>query len=58
MTFKIFEKELSPKNSIPGKAVLQKQRRDKENIGIKFLDMGLGNDLWMQYLKHKQQTQK
>ena len=45
MTFKIFEKELSPKNSIPGKAVLQKQRRDKENIGIKFLDMGLGNDL-------------
>ena len=47
MTVKIFEKELSPKNSIPGKADLQKQRRDKENIGIKFLDMGLGNDLWM-----------
>ena len=37
MTFKILKKELSPKNSIPGKAVLQKQRRDKEIIGIKFL---------------------
>ena len=45
--FKILKKELSPKNSIPGKVVLQEQRRDKENIEIKFIDMVLGNDLWM-----------
>ena len=47
MTFKILKKKLSPKNSIPGKVVLQEQRRDKENIEIKFIDMVLGNDLWM-----------
>ena len=30
----------------------------EENIGIKLLDMGLGNDLFGWYLKHKQQNKR